>query len=201
MKNSRFTCPSFFASIKFAGRRHCQRSDRWPTLHAGEPPPKPPLNCATTSNKVEDKITMPIPIKDITYIHGNPTVLWEEEEVQIMIIKEELQYAITENFSYGWSNLEKIRKLIFYGVRFKSELAIEGVIPSILQVFLISEIADVDVAELSHHRQGSRRSCLPVPDVSVISILGLFRQLLFCAMTVGSAWCAHVASMWRPCGI
>ncbi|KAG5610731.1 hypothetical protein H5410_022012, partial [Solanum commersonii] len=101
--------------------RHCQRSDRWPTLHAGVPRPKPPLNSATTFNKVEDKITMPIPIKDITYIHGNPTVLWEEEEVQIMIIKEELQYAITEIFSYGWSNLEKIRKLILYGVRFKSK--------------------------------------------------------------------------------
>ncbi|WMV25336.1 hypothetical protein MTR67_018721 [Solanum verrucosum] len=38
-----------------------------------------------------------------------------------MIIKEGLQYAITENFSYGWSNLEKICKLVLYGVRFKHE--------------------------------------------------------------------------------
>ncbi|KAG5610686.1 hypothetical protein H5410_021967 [Solanum commersonii] len=55
-------------------------SNRWPTLHADEPPPKPPLNYATNFNKVEDKITMPIPFKDITSIHGDPTVLWEEEE-------------------------------------------------------------------------------------------------------------------------
>jgi len=64
---------------------------------------------------------MHIPIKDITYIHGDPTILWKEEEVQVMIIKEELRYAIPANFSYGWSNLEKIRKLILYGVRFKPE--------------------------------------------------------------------------------
>ncbi|WMV25408.1 hypothetical protein MTR67_018793 [Solanum verrucosum] len=37
-----------------------------------------------------------------------------------MIIKKDLQYA-SEIFSYGWSNLEKIRKLILYGVRFKPE--------------------------------------------------------------------------------
>ncbi|KAG5590379.1 hypothetical protein H5410_040893, partial [Solanum commersonii] len=38
----------------------------------------------------------------------------------------------------------------------------EGVIPSVRQVFLISEITDVDVPELSQHHRGIRRSRLPV---------------------------------------
>ncbi|KAG5610648.1 hypothetical protein H5410_021929, partial [Solanum commersonii] len=47
-----------------------------------------------------------IPIKDHYGVR-----LWEEEEIRIKIIKEGLQY----------SNLENIRKLILYGVRFKPE--------------------------------------------------------------------------------
>ena len=32
------------------------------------------------------KPSNPIPIKDLIYVHGEPTVLWEEEEVDNMII-------------------------------------------------------------------------------------------------------------------
>ncbi|KAG5610643.1 hypothetical protein H5410_021924 [Solanum commersonii] len=71
-------------------------------LHADEPPPKPPLNYATNFNKVEDKITMPIPIKDINSIHGDPTVLWEEEEVQIMIIKRDLHVRFKPECKEGF---------------------------------------------------------------------------------------------------
>uniref|UniRef100_M1DBB8 Uncharacterized protein n=1 Tax=Solanum tuberosum TaxID=4113 RepID=M1DBB8_SOLTU len=86
-------------------------SDAWPTLHANEQPPNPPLNYANSLNKVEDKITTHIPIKDINYTHGKPTVLWEEEEVETIIIKENLPFAIIENFSYAWSELEETRKI------------------------------------------------------------------------------------------
>lgn len=75
-------------------------SDAWPTLRADENPPKPQLTCVTILNKVEDKITMSITIKDNTYIHGDPTVLWEQEEVQIIITKKGIQYSIIESFSY-----------------------------------------------------------------------------------------------------
>jgi len=64
---------------------------------------------------------MPIPIKYITYIHGEPTILWEEEEVETIIIKEVLPFAIIGNFSFGWSELEEILKLVLYCVRFKAE--------------------------------------------------------------------------------
>lgn len=62
-------------------------SDPWPTLHADEKLPKPPLNYAMTLNAVEDQITTSILIKNITYIHGEPIVFWEEEEVETIIIK------------------------------------------------------------------------------------------------------------------
>lgn len=68
-------------------------SDAWPTLRADENPPKPQLTCVTILNKVEDKITMPIPIKDITYIHGKQTCKVEEN----------LPFAIIGKFSYGLS--------------------------------------------------------------------------------------------------
>ena len=45
----------------------------WPTIHVDEQQPKPSLDYPTTLNEVEDKITMNIRIKDITYIHRETT--------------------------------------------------------------------------------------------------------------------------------
>lgn len=42
----------------------------------------------------------PIPLKLITYQHGEPIVLWDQHEVEQMIINENLQYAIIDKFSY-----------------------------------------------------------------------------------------------------
>ncbi|KAG5571022.1 hypothetical protein H5410_060788 [Solanum commersonii] len=44
----------------------------------------------------------PIPLKHIAYLHGEPRVVWEEEEVAQMIINEDLQYAVIGKFSYRW---------------------------------------------------------------------------------------------------
>lgn len=51
-----------------------------------------------------------IPIKDLIYVHGEPTVLWEED-MDNMIIQEDLQYAVIGKFAYGWPELEKIRRI------------------------------------------------------------------------------------------
>ncbi|KAH0660269.1 hypothetical protein KY285_028884 [Solanum tuberosum] len=40
-------------------------------------------------------------LKQIAYLHGEQHIIWEEEEVDQMIINEELQYAVIGKFSYG----------------------------------------------------------------------------------------------------
>ncbi|KAK4737232.1 hypothetical protein R3W88_000929 [Solanum pinnatisectum] len=53
-----------------------------------------------------------LPLKQIAYLHGEPRIIWEEEEVDQMIINEELQYAVIGKFSYGWLDIQDLRKLI-----------------------------------------------------------------------------------------
>lgn len=43
----------------------------------------------------------PVPMKPISYLHGEPHVIWEHEEVNQMIVNENLEYAVIEKFSYG----------------------------------------------------------------------------------------------------
>lgn len=41
----------------------------------------------------------------------NP-VQWEQAEVDQMIINENLQFAVTSKFSYGWPEITNLRRLI-----------------------------------------------------------------------------------------
>uniref|UniRef100_A0A0V0ITN9 Putative ovule protein n=1 Tax=Solanum chacoense TaxID=4108 RepID=A0A0V0ITN9_SOLCH len=54
----------------------------------------------------------PVPMKQITYLHGEPRIIWEEEEVAQMIINEDLQFAVIGKFSYGWPEIQDLRLLI-----------------------------------------------------------------------------------------
>ncbi|KAG5616263.1 hypothetical protein H5410_016087 [Solanum commersonii] len=54
----------------------------------------------------------PLPLKPISYLHGEPQVIWEQEEVNQMIINENLEYAVIGKFSYGWPDIQELRKLI-----------------------------------------------------------------------------------------
>ncbi|KAG5577887.1 hypothetical protein H5410_058021 [Solanum commersonii] len=54
----------------------------------------------------------PIPMKQVTYLHGEPRVIWDEDEVDQMIANEDLQYAVIGKFSYGWSVIHELRRLI-----------------------------------------------------------------------------------------
>ncbi|KAK4706968.1 hypothetical protein R3W88_033478 [Solanum pinnatisectum] len=56
---------------------------------------------------------VPLPLKPITYLHGEPRVVWgEEEEVTQMITNEELEFAVLGNIFFGWPDIQHLRKLI-----------------------------------------------------------------------------------------
>ncbi|WMV39052.1 hypothetical protein MTR67_032437 [Solanum verrucosum] len=63
-------------------------------------------------------------IKPLTYLHGEPKLVWDEEEVQQMIINEDLQYAVIGKFSYGWPDILDLRKLIPKQCELKGEVNI-----------------------------------------------------------------------------
>lgn len=53
-----------------------------------------------------------VPMKLITYLRGEPQVIWEQEEVHQMIVNENLEYAVIGKFSYGWPNFHELRRII-----------------------------------------------------------------------------------------
>ncbi|KAG5594125.1 hypothetical protein H5410_035357 [Solanum commersonii] len=53
-----------------------------------------------------------------------PRVIWEEEEISQMIANEQLEYAIIGKFSYGWPEIQVLRKLIPLQCNLKGEVNI-----------------------------------------------------------------------------
>lgn len=53
-----------------------------------------------------------VPLKPVMYLQGEPRVIWEEHEVEQMIVNENLQYAFIENFLYGWPDIQDLHKMI-----------------------------------------------------------------------------------------
>lgn len=51
-------------------------------------------------------------IRPVTYLHGEPRIVWEEEEVLQMIHKENLQYTVIGKFSYGMPGIKELYKII-----------------------------------------------------------------------------------------
>uniref|UniRef100_M1BH23 Non-LTR retroelement reverse transcriptase n=1 Tax=Solanum tuberosum TaxID=4113 RepID=M1BH23_SOLTU len=81
----------------------------------GQPPPEVgQLHGGTYAEKLKPKTAhiKPIPLKPITYLHGEPQVIWEQDEVEQMIVNENLEYAVVGKFSYGWPEIQDLRKLI-----------------------------------------------------------------------------------------
>ncbi|WMV32988.1 hypothetical protein MTR67_026373, partial [Solanum verrucosum] len=66
----------------------------------------------------------PILKKQISYLHGEPRILWEEEEVDQMIIKEDLQFAVIGKFLYSWPDIQDLRRLIPKQYEMKGEVNI-----------------------------------------------------------------------------
>ncbi|KAF3639083.1 hypothetical protein FXO37_24110 [Capsicum annuum] len=53
-----------------------------------------------------------IPFKPLTYFHREPPVIWEEDKVSQMIVNEDLEFTVVGKFSYGWPDIQELRKLI-----------------------------------------------------------------------------------------
>lgn len=66
----------------------------------------------------------PVPRKQVTYSHGEPRIIWEEEEVSQMISNEQLEFAVVGKFSYGWPDIHVLRRLIPLQCELKGEVNI-----------------------------------------------------------------------------
>ncbi|KAK4337526.1 hypothetical protein RND71_042013 [Anisodus tanguticus] len=70
-----------------------------------------PKSLSAVGNPCGDKIP-PIPMKPITYLHGEPTIQFDITEVETMIAQQELEYAVVGKFSYGWPEISVLRTSI-----------------------------------------------------------------------------------------
>lgn len=87
-------------------------------------PPIPAMTYATLPKQQKDPVKT-VPIKPITYLHSEPQVIWDKDEVKQMIINEDLEYAMIGKFSYGWPDIHELRKLIPNQCALKWECKIE----------------------------------------------------------------------------
>lgn len=60
-------------------------------------------------------------MKSITYLHGDPRIIWEEDEVEQMITKENLAFTVIGKFSYGCPAIQDLRKIILKQCELKGE--------------------------------------------------------------------------------
>lgn len=62
-----------------------------------------------------------VPIKPVSYLHGEPMIVWEQSEVDQMILREKFQYVVIGKFSYGWPDMQELRRLILKQCELKGE--------------------------------------------------------------------------------
>lgn len=106
----------------------------WPPPVGGTPPsisdfpplPSSPNSIPKTTNPRSNEVSFAETItqtraqyqdyeslrKDVTIHEGIPHVKWTEEEVHKMNQIERLQFAVVGKFTYDWSDLEELRKII-----------------------------------------------------------------------------------------
>ncbi|KAG5610698.1 hypothetical protein H5410_021979 [Solanum commersonii] len=63
--------------------------------------------CMELKNKTNEALR-----KEVSVVGGIPQVKWTEEEVERMNLIEDLQFAVIGKFTYEWSDLEELRKII-----------------------------------------------------------------------------------------
>ncbi|KAH0717259.1 hypothetical protein KY285_013290 [Solanum tuberosum] len=99
---------------------------------SGQPPPEtgqtladPALTRNYAANLRPSLVdTKPVTMRPISYLHGEPRIVWDEEEVTQMIYKENLQYAVIGKFSYGMPEIKELRKIIPKQCELKGECII-----------------------------------------------------------------------------
>ncbi|KAG5591557.1 hypothetical protein H5410_042071 [Solanum commersonii] len=65
-----------------------------------------------------------IPMKPVSYLHGEPQIIWDRSEIDQMIINENLEYAVIGKFSYGWPDIHELRSAIPKQCEMKGECKI-----------------------------------------------------------------------------
>jgi len=56
------------------------------------------------ASKLQPSMTFraPWPLTNLTYLHGEPRVIWKEKEVEHIIVNEDLEFVVVENLhTYG----------------------------------------------------------------------------------------------------
>lgn len=66
----------------------------------------------------------PLLLKPLMYLHGESRIIWEEDELLHMKINEDLEYVVAGKFSYGWPNIQEVRKIIPKKYELKGEVNI-----------------------------------------------------------------------------
>lgn len=84
------------------------------SLAVGQPPPGAgqPSQSYASILKPPASSTKPLPLKLVSYLHGEPMVIWDQTEVDQMIVNESLQFAVIGKFSYGWPEIQGLKKII-----------------------------------------------------------------------------------------
>lgn len=75
----------------------------------------------STSLRITEQI---IPIKPVSFLHDEPFLKWTTTEVKRMNSIENLCYAVVGKFSYGWPEINEIRKLILNQCDIKGKVQI-----------------------------------------------------------------------------
>lgn len=96
------------------------------TVNTGQPPtgadyPKDPKPNYADIRKQLKLVSKPVIVKHIVYLHGEPHVVWEDEEVEQMIINENLQFTVIGKFSYGWYDFHDFKQIIAKQCNLKAE--------------------------------------------------------------------------------
>lgn len=68
--------------------------------------------------------TKTVLMKPISYLHGEPQIIWEQDEVEQLVINESLEHTVIGKFSYGWPNIQDLRRLILKKCELKGECKI-----------------------------------------------------------------------------
>lgn len=72
---------------------------------------KPNTSNPLPGNAIGHAAVEPIPIRRLLFLNGQPLVNFTEAEVDRMNIIEGLQYVVVGKFSYGWPDLQEIRRI------------------------------------------------------------------------------------------
>ncbi|WMV51731.1 hypothetical protein MTR67_045116 [Solanum verrucosum] len=83
-----------------------------------------PLKTYANALKPNQQVEKVAVRKPISYLHGEPIVIWDQKKVDNTIVRENLQLAIVGKFSYGCPDIHELQRLIPKQCELKGECII-----------------------------------------------------------------------------